>query len=105
MKNQRSSALIVFLLIALATAANATTSTTTLHIQGMTCAACEIAVKLVLRKTPGVISATVSYEEKRAVVTFDPAKTTPKKIAAAVADALSYTVTVEDDNKTPKARP
>lgn len=104
MKNLWSSALMVLFLVGLATAANAGTATTTLHIEGMTCAGCETAVKLVLKKTPGVTSATVSYEQKRAVVTFDPAKTAPTKIAAAVADALSYTVTVVDDKQTPKAR-
>jgi len=96
MRNLRSSAVMVLLLLGLSTAAYAATATTTLHIEGMTCAGCETAVKLVLKKTPGVVSAKVSYEEKRAVVTYDAAKTTPQKIAAAVADALSYKVTVVD---------
>ena len=104
MRNVRKSAVTVFLLVGLATAAYAVTSTTTLHIEGMTCAGCETAVKLVLKKTPGVISAEVSYEEKRAIVTFDPAKTTPQKIATAVAEALSYKVTVVDGKPTTKGR-
>ena len=104
MKNLWSSALMVPLLIGLATAAYATTSTTTLHIEGMTCAGCETAVKLVLRKTPGVIGADVSYEAKRAVVKYDPAKTTPQKIATAVAESLSYTVTVVARKETSKER-
>ena len=74
--------------------ARAANATTTLHIEGMTCAGCETAVKMVLKKSPGVISSEVSYEEKRAVVSYDAAKTTPEKIAKAVADALSYKVTV-----------
>ena len=89
----------VFVLIAglIATTAVAATSvaTTNLHIEGMTCGGCATAVKLVLQKTAGVSSSSVSYEEKRAVVTYDPAKTTPETIAKAVADALSYEVTVE----------
>lgn len=68
--------------------------TTTLHIEGMTCGGCETAVKMVLKKTPGVVSSTVSYERKRAVVRYEPAKTTPEKIAKAIATALSYKVTV-----------
>jgi copper chaperone CopZ len=103
MTNLHRSGAMVLLLIGLAAAASATT-TTTLHIEGMTCAGCETAVKLVLKKTPGVISAEVSYEEKRAVVTFDPAKTTPQKIAAAIADALAYKVTVVDGKPLPRGR-
>ncbi|MCM2317284.1 MAG: cation transporter, partial [Thermoanaerobaculia bacterium] len=74
----------------------AAAATTTLHIEGMTCAGCATAVKLVLQKTPGVSAATVSYEEKRAVVTFDPQKTTPAKIATTLAAELSYKVSVHD---------
>lgn len=73
------------------------TATTHLHIEGMTCAGCETAVKLVLRKTPGVLSSSVSYAEKRAVVSYDPARTTPTKLASAIAEALSYQVTVQGD--------
>ena len=79
-----------------ATAATAPkTMTTNLHIEGMTCGSCATAVKLVLGKTPGVISSTVSYEQKRAVVTYDPARTTPPKIADAISTALTYKVSVE----------
>src|SRR4029079_1033478 len=85
---------IVVLLLAGASAASAAAATTTLHIEGMTCAGCETAVKMVLKKTPGVTNSEVSYEDKRAVVTYDAAKTTPEQIAKAVADALSYKVTV-----------
>jgi copper chaperone CopZ len=71
-------------------------ATTALHIEGMTCGSCATAVKIVLRKTPGVKDAKVSYEEKRADVTYDPSATSPQKIAAAIADALAYTVTPLD---------
>src|SRR5438445_2487865 len=71
------------------------TATTNFHIEGMTCGSCATAVKLVLKKTPGVVGSTVSYEDKRAVVTYDPAKTTPAKVAEAVASALAYKVNVE----------
>jgi len=87
-------AVVVMALLGVAQPARAANATATLHIEGMTCAGCETAVKMVLKKTPGVISSEVSYEEKRAVVSYDAAKTTPAKIAKAVADALSYKVTV-----------
>jgi len=87
-------AVVVVAFFAVAPAALAATATTTLHIEGMTCSGCETAVKMVLKKTPGVISSEVSYEKKRAVVSYDDAKTTPQKIAAAIAEALSYKVTV-----------
>lgn len=87
-------AVAVVALFAFAQSARAANATTTLHIEGMTCAGCETAVKMVLKKTPGVVSSEVSYEEKRAVVSYDAAKTTPEKIAKAVAEALSYKVTV-----------
>lgn len=101
MKRLASGVVGLVLLLAVATATQA--ATTTLHIEGMTCGGCETAVRLVLQKTPGVTSAKVSYEEKRAVVTYDAAKITPVKIAAAVADALSYKVTVADAGTAPAA--
>ncbi len=77
--------------------------TANLHIEGMTCGGCATAVKLVLKKTAGVSGSTVSYEEKRAVVTYDPAKTTPAKIAKSIASALAYDVTVESPHKVESA--
>jgi len=76
--------------------AQAAYSTATLEIEGMTCGSCATAVKIVLQKTPGVAAARVSYEEKRAVVSYDAAKTTPEKIAAAVRSQLPYTVRPAD---------
>jgi copper chaperone CopZ len=104
MRNLRRSAVAMLLLFGLGNAAYAATSTATLHIEGMTCDGCETAVKLVLKKTTGVINAEVSYEEKRAVITYDPAKTNPQKIANAIAVALSYKVTVMDGKQTTKGR-
>jgi len=69
-------------------------ATTTLHIEGMTCGSCAAAVRLVLKKTPGVTTSNVSFGEKQAVVAYDPSKTTPAKIAAAIADTLAHKVTV-----------
>lgn len=67
----------------------------TLHIEGMTCGSCAIAVRRVLRGVDGVKDAQVSYEEKKGVVTYDPAKVTPEKIARAVEEKLpTYKATI-----------
>ena len=84
----------VVALFAVTRTARAGTATATLHIEGMTCAGCETAVRMVLRKTPGVTSSEVSYEKKHAMVTYDATKTTAEKIASAIAQALSYKVTI-----------
>ena len=66
------------------------------HIEGMTCGSCATAVKQVIKKVDGVKDARVSYAEKRAVVTYDPEKVTPEKIAHAVSEKLpTYKATVE----------
>lgn len=72
------------------TAASSTASekVVTLHIEGMTCGSCATAVKRVLTKVDGVKAATVSYEKKSAVVTYEPAKVTPETIARAVEEKL-----------------
>lgn len=67
--------------------------TVTLHIEGMTCGGCTLATRKVLERLDGVAKADVSYEHKRAVVTFDPAKVTVEQMIAAVA-TLKYTATV-----------
>jgi copper chaperone CopZ len=68
---------------------------TTLHIEGMTCGSCATAVRQVLRKVDGVKDARVSYEQKQGVVTYDPTKATPEKIAHAVEQKLpTYKATV-----------
>ena len=67
--------------------------TVTLHIEGMTCGGCTLATRTVLERLDGVTKADVSYEQKRAIVTFDPAKVTVAQLIAAVA-TLKYTATV-----------
>ena len=65
----------------------------TLHVEGMTCGGCTIATRKVLTRLPGVARADVSYEQKQAVVTYDPAKVTPAQMIAAV-KTLNYTATL-----------
>ena len=67
--------------------------TVTLHIEGMTCGGCTLATRTVLERLEGVAKAEVSYEKKRAVVTYDPARVTVAQMIAAVA-TLKYTARV-----------
>ncbi|HVT02460.1 MAG TPA: heavy-metal-associated domain-containing protein [Thermoanaerobaculia bacterium] len=71
-----------------AAASTASQKVATLHIDGMTCGSCATAVKHVLTSMNGVKAATVSYEKKSAVVTYEPAKVTPDKLALAIEQKL-----------------
>lgn len=71
-----------------AAASTASEKVTTLHIEGMTCGSCATAVRHVLTGVKGVKSATVSYEKNSAVVTYEPAKVTPGKLALAITEKL-----------------
>jgi len=66
------------------------TETCTLKITGMTCGGCAVAVKMAAKKVDGVAEANVSYENGRADVTYDPAKTTPEKIAKAITENSGF---------------
>jgi len=61
--------------------------TVTLEVKNMTCAACPITVKKAIGKVPGVANATVDYDTRSAVVTFDPSKTSVEAITRATAEA------------------
>jgi copper chaperone CopZ len=60
------------------------TARTTLTIKGMTCGGCTAGVKIQLKRTQGVTAYEVSFEKGEAEVSYNPAKTTPEKIAASV---------------------
>lgn len=60
--------------------------TTALKIDGMTCGGCVAAVKVQLGRTAGVLNYDVSLEKGEATVGYDPARTTPQKIADSVSD-------------------
>ena len=47
----------------------------TLDMQNMTCAMCKITIRKALQGVDGVHSAKVDYDNKTAIVTFDPQKT------------------------------
>jgi copper chaperone CopZ len=65
--------------------------TCTLKVSGMTCAGCEVAVRLAARKVDGVKDVTVSYANGKAEVTYDPAKTSPAAIALAITKGSGFT--------------
>ncbi|MGI4761393.1 MAG: heavy metal translocating P-type ATPase [Janthinobacterium lividum] len=61
--------------------------TTTLDIEGMSCAACASAVEKSLRRTPGVESALVNYATEKATITYAPTEASPAALRAAVENA------------------
>ena len=74
---------------------------TTLTIKGMTCGGCVAAVKLQLRKTNGVTAYDVSLEKGEAEVTYDPAKTEPKKIAESVS-TTGFAASIKGADESPR---
>ena len=61
--------------------------TVTLGVEHMTCAACPITVRKALSHVAGVSASTVDMQAHTATVTFDPTRTTPEALAAAVSQA------------------
>mgnify|MGYP001089400377 CR=1 FL=1 len=59
----------------------------TLKIQGMTCNHCSMRVQKALKAVAGVTDAQVDLQKAEAAVSFDEAKVTTEKLAAAVVDA------------------
>jgi copper chaperone len=59
----------------------------TLNVQGMTCGGCVASVTRVLKAVPGVEEATVTLQPGVAQVTFDPARTQPTALRAAIEGA------------------
>lgn len=60
---------------------------TKLNVTGMTCNHCTHAVKTALEEIQGVRSARVDLDGGTAVVDYDDARTDPRELATAVADA------------------
>ena len=63
-------------------------ATATLRIEGLLCSACAANVRRRLERAPGVRSAQVDLERGQARVTYDPGRTTPEALAAAVEGAV-----------------
>ena len=83
----KSLALLLAALVATTSAFAGDIRTATLDVTNMDCAVCPITVRKALEKVPGVGSAKVDLKTHRAVVAFDPAKTTPEVLTKATTDA------------------
>ncbi|HEU0121579.1 MAG TPA: copper ion binding protein, partial [Bryobacteraceae bacterium] len=77
----------------------------TLDVQGMTCAACVGHVEKALHKVPGVTQASVNLLANEARVAFDPARTSPAALIAAVEDAGYHAAVNVQTNPSEPAEP
>ena len=75
---------------------------TVLKIDGMTCASCEISIKIALTKLAGVSAVEVDYDTTSATIQHDPAQTSPQALADAVTN-LGYPSTVQAATETSTA--
>lgn len=71
----------------LATGAPLATAQVVLAVEGMSCASCDVTVERALLNVDGVDGAEVSFEPPRAVVSFDPTRTSIDALTAATAAA------------------
>lgn len=65
--------------------------TVELPIEGMTCKNCENTIKTAIEKVSGVKAANADYVLEKAVITYDPNKTSEKRIISAI-DKAGYSV-------------
>ncbi len=77
-----------------ATEAPSPRATTTLAVEGMTCAGCAVSVKLAAQRVDGVEEVVVRLEEGTAVITYDPTRTSPEAIARAITDQTGFKTSV-----------
>jgi len=63
--------------------------TVELNVKGMTCGGCVRSVERVLQALPGVGAVTVSLDDARASVSFDPSRVSREAMAAAI-DAAGF---------------
>lgn len=80
--------------VAAATAAAVKTERVLVGIDGMHCGTCASGIKSMLKRTPGVVAAEVSFEQKQANVEFDPAATSREKIVEAI-NNMGYKASVK----------
>jgi copper chaperone CopZ len=66
------------------------TETCTLNVSGMSCASCDVAVRIAARTVSGVKTVKVDYPKGRAEVTYDPSKTNPRAIADVVTERTGF---------------
>ena len=83
----KANAFVLAAVLATSSAFAGGSRTATLDVTKMDCAVCPITVRKALEKVPGVDSAKVDLKTHRAVVSFDPSKTTPELLTKATTDA------------------
>src|SRR5436305_15106959 len=76
------------------TSAPAPSSEITLAIDGMTCASCVNRIERYLRRTDGVLEASVNLATERATVVVDPFRVGRRELVGAV-EAAGYDVRLE----------
>lgn len=59
----------------------------TFSVKGMHCASCPVTVRTAAKRLDGVYEARVDADQGRAWASYDPARTSPAAIAAAITDA------------------
>ncbi len=64
-------------------------ATVSLHVEGMTCPSCKVAVRTALSKLGGVKDARVDVVRKSATIDYDPNRVTPHQMVDAV-NRLGY---------------
>lgn len=74
-------------LLLLATGAAAAERSVTLAVENMTCDSCPYIVEKSLERVDGVIDATVSFEQRTAVVRYDDTRTGIEALTRATANA------------------
>ena len=79
--------LTTFGMALLAMPASAVTRTITLAVPAMDCPVCPITVKKALTQVQGVSHASVNFDKRQAVVTFDDARTNTQALTLATKNA------------------
>jgi len=67
-------------------------------IEGMHCKSCADGIKAMLKRTPGVVSAEVSFERREADVEYDPSRTSPERIVEAIT-SMGYKASVKEQRE------
>ena len=79
---------------AAAWSARVNTERVVIAIEGMSCDNCARGIKAMLKRTPGVTAAEVSFEKREAVVDYDTERTTREKIVEVISN-MGYKASVK----------
>lgn len=72
--------------------------TLSFHVSGMHCASCAINIQKTLKKTPGVSSASINYNNEQAFVNFDNEKVSPEDFKKIISKA-GYTAHISKESQ------